>query len=84
MQKPITIVFTLIQLIFTQKIDCQNIAEPLSRFNIHISLNQNNLLSVYEWRQEVCTLGCRATGSEGKLTLNGGISLEFPLSNGVY
>ena len=41
--------------------------------------DNRNTFPVYEWRQEVCTLGCRATGTEGRLTFNWGMTLQFPL-----
>jgi hypothetical protein len=72
------IVFISIYSAYTQQFNTK-----ITPIGFHFSIDASSLSSVYEWRQEVCTLGCRATGFDSNIAFNMGINLQFRITDNL-
>ena len=74
---------TFMALVFTYSAYAQQFNNNRLSIGLHFSADFTNISSIYEWRQEVCTLGCRATGHSGSAVFNFGLNLQIAITKNL-
>lgn len=74
---------TFTTLFFSYSSHAQQFNTRTTPIGFHFSIDAISLNSVYEWRKEVCTLGCRATGFDRNTVFNMGINLQFRITDNL-